>query len=97
MTDLFSPLSFTRGPAMKNRFMMAPMTNQQGYPDGRLSDEEYYWLTKNFPERVRLDPNYDSPPLPVTAEHLLEEGLTGAFIAYMQTWPGFVAEDGANP
>jgi 2,4-dienoyl-CoA reductase-like NADH-dependent reductase (Old Yellow Enzyme family) len=46
MTDLFSPLSFSRGPAMKNRFMLAPMTNQQSYPDGRLSDEEYAWLTK---------------------------------------------------
>lgn len=46
MTDLFSPLSFSHGPAMKNRLMLAPMTNQQSYPDGRLSDEEYNWLTK---------------------------------------------------
>lgn len=46
MTDLFSPLTFSRGPAMKNRFMLAPLTNQQSYPDGRLSDEEYNWLTK---------------------------------------------------
>lgn len=46
MTDLFSPLSFSRGPAMKNRFMLAPMTNQQSHADGRLSDEEYNWLTK---------------------------------------------------
>lgn len=46
MADLFSPLSFARGPAMKNRFMLAPMTNQQSHPDGRLSDDEYNWLTK---------------------------------------------------
>jgi len=46
VTDLFSPLSFARGPVMKNRFMLAPLTNQQSHADGRLSDEEYCWLTK---------------------------------------------------
>ncbi|MDF1846844.1 MAG: NADH:flavin oxidoreductase [Parvibaculaceae bacterium] len=45
MTDLFEPLSFTRGPAMKNRFMLAPLTNTQSHDDGRLSDEEFRWLT----------------------------------------------------
>ena len=45
MTDLFAPLSFTRGPAMKNRFMLAPLTNTQSHPDGVLSDEEFRWLT----------------------------------------------------
>ena len=45
MTDLFEPLTFTRGPAMKNRFMLAPLTNCQSHPDGRLSDEEFRWLT----------------------------------------------------
>ena len=45
MTDLSQPLSFTRGPAMKNRFMLAPLTNWQSHPDGRLSDEEVEWLT----------------------------------------------------
>ena len=34
-----------RGPAMKNRFMLAPLTNCQSHPDGRLSDEEFHWLT----------------------------------------------------
>jgi 2,4-dienoyl-CoA reductase-like NADH-dependent reductase (Old Yellow Enzyme family) len=42
---LFEPLSFARGPAMKNRFMLAPLTNCQSHPDGRLSDEEFHWLT----------------------------------------------------
>lgn len=42
---LFEPLPLTRGPAMKNRFMLAPLTNCQSHPDGRLSDEEYRWLT----------------------------------------------------
>ncbi len=45
MTDLFSPLSFKHGPAMKNRFMLAPLTNQQSHTDGTLSDDELNWLT----------------------------------------------------
>ena len=40
----FAPLDFARGPAMKNRFMLAPMTNCQSHPDGRLSNEEFNWL-----------------------------------------------------
>ena len=30
---------------MKNRFMLAPLTNQQSHEDGQLSDEEFRWLT----------------------------------------------------
>jgi len=30
---------------MKNRFMLAPMTNTQSHEDGRLSDDEFNWLT----------------------------------------------------
>jgi 2,4-dienoyl-CoA reductase-like NADH-dependent reductase (Old Yellow Enzyme family) len=44
-STLFEPLSLAHGPAMKNRFMLAPLTNQQSHPDGRLSDEEFHWLT----------------------------------------------------
>ncbi|MET0182626.1 MAG: NADH:flavin oxidoreductase [Caulobacterales bacterium] len=44
MTSLFDPVTFARGPAMKNRFMLAPLTNCQSHPDGRLSDEEFHWL-----------------------------------------------------
>lgn len=43
--NLFDPLSFAHGPAMKNRFMLAPLTNLQSHPDGRLSDDELHWLT----------------------------------------------------
>lgn len=46
LAALFEPLSFARGPAMKNRFLLSPMTNQQSHADGRLSDEEFTWLTK---------------------------------------------------
>jgi 2,4-dienoyl-CoA reductase-like NADH-dependent reductase (Old Yellow Enzyme family) len=42
---LFEPLSFARGAPMKNRFMLAPLTNQQSHADGRLSGEEFHWLT----------------------------------------------------
>src|SRR6202453_2351379 len=45
MTDLFSPLTLTRGPAWKNRFMLAPLTNTQSHADGTLSDDEFNWLT----------------------------------------------------
>jgi 2,4-dienoyl-CoA reductase-like NADH-dependent reductase (Old Yellow Enzyme family) len=45
MTDLLDPISFSRGPAWNNRFMLAPLTNCQSHPDGRLSDEEFHWLT----------------------------------------------------
>jgi len=45
MSSLFSPLTFKRGPSMKNRFMLAPLTNLQSHSDGVLSDEEFHWLT----------------------------------------------------
>lgn len=45
MTHLLEPLRFSHGPTMKNRFMLAPLTNQQSHEDGRLSDEEFRWLT----------------------------------------------------
>ena len=44
MTDLFSPIAFARGPAWKNHFMLAPLTNTQSEPDGSLSDAEFEWL-----------------------------------------------------
>ena len=45
MPHLFDPVSFSHGPAMKNRFMLAPLTNQQSHADGTLSDDEFHWLT----------------------------------------------------
>jgi len=45
VTGLFEPLPLARGPAMKNRFMLAPLTNCQSHDDGRLSDDEFHWLT----------------------------------------------------
>jgi len=45
MSSLFNPLTFQRGPEMKNRVVMAPITNWQSHEDGTLSDDEYKWLT----------------------------------------------------
>ncbi|MDZ7613810.1 MAG: hypothetical protein U5K51_08990 [Flavobacteriaceae bacterium] len=39
------PIAFKCGAIMKNRFMLAPMTNTQSFEDGRLSDAELHWLT----------------------------------------------------
>lgn len=45
MSTPFDVVPFAHGPAMKNRFMLAPLTNQQSNPDGTLSDDEERWLT----------------------------------------------------
>lgn len=45
MTTLRDGLTFAHGPAVSNRFFLAPLTNQQSHEDGRLSDDEYRWLT----------------------------------------------------
>jgi 2,4-dienoyl-CoA reductase-like NADH-dependent reductase (Old Yellow Enzyme family) len=45
LADLFSPLTLAHGPALKNRFMLAPLTNLQSHPDGTLSEDEFRWLT----------------------------------------------------
>lgn len=45
MSQLFNPLTFSHGPAMKNRFMLAPLTNLQSHADGTLSEDEFRWLT----------------------------------------------------
>ncbi len=45
MSDLFEPLALTHGPVLKNRFVLAPLTNLQSHPDGTLSDDEFKWLT----------------------------------------------------
>jgi 2,4-dienoyl-CoA reductase-like NADH-dependent reductase (Old Yellow Enzyme family) len=50
-------------------------------------------LCHDLPERVRLDPSYESPSLPVSEQHLRDQGLSDPFIGYFRSnWPGFVAE-----
>jgi 2,4-dienoyl-CoA reductase-like NADH-dependent reductase (Old Yellow Enzyme family) len=45
MSSLFAPLALASGATLKNRFMLAPLTNLQSHPDGTLSDDEFRWLT----------------------------------------------------
>lgn len=45
-TRLSDPLTLPRGRAMKNRLMLAPLTNLQSHADGTLSDDEYAWLVR---------------------------------------------------
>lgn len=45
MTSPLDAVTFNHGPAMKNRLMLAPLTNQQSHADGTLSDDERHWLT----------------------------------------------------
>lgn len=42
---LETPVKFSCGAVMKNKFMLAPLTNTQSYEDGKLSDDELTWLT----------------------------------------------------
>ncbi len=38
-------VQFPCGLSMKNKFMLAPLTNRQSHENGQLSDEELHWLT----------------------------------------------------
>lgn len=48
-------------------------------------------LHHDFPIRAR-DPAFQPAPLPVSRQHLVDEGLGPAFVDYMATWKGFVQE-----
>lgn len=43
VSDLFKPLTLLHGPAMRNRFMLAPLTNQQSEFDGTASEFDHIW------------------------------------------------------
>ena len=45
MNNLFDRIQFKCGQTIKNRFMLAPLTNTQSHEDGTLSDDEFNWLT----------------------------------------------------
>lgn len=45
MTNANSTITFPCGATMKNRFMLAPLTNQQSHENGQLSNDELTWLT----------------------------------------------------
>lgn len=43
---LLDPFRLRSGAALRNHLALAPLTNQQSHPDGRLSDEEHAWLVR---------------------------------------------------
>ena len=45
MKNLNDQVKFPCGLTMKNRFMLAPLTNTQSHENGKLSNDEYNWLT----------------------------------------------------
>lgn len=42
---LNTPITFPCDKIMKNKFMLAPLTNKQSFENGQLSDDELHWLT----------------------------------------------------
>lgn len=44
VSDLFKPLTLLHGPAMRNRFMLAPLTSQQSNYDGTASEYDQSWV-----------------------------------------------------
>ena len=46
MEQLFKELTFSNGVKAKNKFLLAPLTNMQSPDQGRISDDEFIWLTK---------------------------------------------------
>ena len=71
--DLFAPLPLRHGPELKNRFMLAPLTNLQSHPDGRLSDEEIHWLT------MRAEGGFGLTMTAASHVHPLGHGFPGQF------------------
>lgn len=44
VSSLFEPLTLLHGPPMRNRFMLAPLTNQQSEIDGSATDFDQEWM-----------------------------------------------------
>ena len=47
-------------------------------------------LHHDFPTRMSADQGFQPVDLPVSEEHLLNEGLSPSFVDYMKNWKGFV-------
>ena len=48
-------------------------------------------LHHDFPLRAAGDPDFQAVALPVTEQHLVDQGLGPAFLDYLRSWQGFVA------
>ena len=89
----------------EDRFAREKRTQERDYQD-RLKDEMKILekdvdfvtvgragiLHHDFPKRVIADERFEPIKLPVSKEHLTQEGLSETFIKYMQRWQGFVEE-----
>jgi 2,4-dienoyl-CoA reductase-like NADH-dependent reductase (Old Yellow Enzyme family) len=69
--SLSDPVPFTRGPALKNRFVLAPMANDQSRADGTLGDDEYRWLVS------RAQAGFAMTLTTATWVHLAGKGMAG--------------------
>ena len=49
-------------------------------------------LHHDFPTRYFQEKDFSPVKNPVTREYLLSEGVSKKFIAYLESWPGFVAK-----
>ena len=66
MTTLHDPLTFRSGLTVKNRVVLAPMTNKQSHDDGTLSDDELHFLMS------RADGGFGT--ITTCAAHVSKEG-----------------------
>ena len=48
-------------------------------------------LCSDFPEKVRHDPLYEMPKLPVDQQHFLDQGANAKFVEYLRTFAGLVS------
>ena len=49
-------------------------------------------LHHDWPLKLAADPGFEPVKIPVSADYLQSEGLSPAFVKYMQNWKGFVEE-----
>ncbi len=72
MTRSFSdPVPLAHGPALKNRFVLAPMANDQSHADGTLGEDEARWLT------ARAQGGFAMTLTTATWVHLAGKGMAG--------------------
>lgn len=46
LSPIFFSLSFAHGPELKNRLLLAPLTNKQSNEDGTVSDYDLAWIER---------------------------------------------------
>ena len=57
---LKSPIQFSCGKNMKNKFVLGPLINTQSQEDGTLCNEEFNWLTMCAKGECGLVMTFDS-------------------------------------